>query len=624
MASRIPAMLDSFIIQDAPIGICAFDRNDELILFNRSMEIILGLSAEDVMGKILFGDLSGCIFEKGPGFGQLYFDTKSSLKASFKQCMSLTTPAGKHIFISVRMMPFLTEDENYGGIIAYVEEVSERYYKEKLLIDEIYKFNKFRKLESIYGNIPIIAFRWSGQEGWPVQYVSDNISQLGYTKEDLVSGDLRYIDIVHPDDVEKLMSDVDAFEGTDQIYFSDDYRLISKEGDIVWVNEISLLTEDGGDTPFRYDGIIIDITDRKMKERELERSKAHIESILRATPAGIGVLSDRVFMEVNEKFCEMLGYSREELIGQNTRVMYPDDESYEYVGMEEYSMMNKTGVGMLETRMVRKNGEVMDVILGLTPIYSEPLSECVTFAVLDITDLKNTERELQKRTVELEQLNSLKDLFSDIIRHDILNPASVIGAYAQLLEEMEVDEKKLHFLRKILESNADLIVLLESASRYEKLNSIDEIDFEKIDIADLLRCTISDLSRQIESKGVNVELSSDGPCYTYANPLVSEVFINLVSNALKYGPEADVISVRIIDEGNFWKVTVTDRGSGVNDEDKPFLFDRFRRADKKGIKGTGIGLAIVKRIMELHSGNYGVEDNPEGKGSVFWVTFNKI
>jgi signal transduction histidine kinase len=280
-------------------------------------------------------------------------------------------------------------------------------------------------------------------------------------------------------------------------------------------------------------------------------------------------------------------------------------------------------IGIIETRMVCKNGEVIDVILSSTPIYSESLSEGVTFAVLDITHLKDTERELQKRTEELEQLNSLKDLFSDIIRHDLLNPASAIGAYTQLLEEIEVDEKKLHFLSRISESNASLISLLESASRYEKLNSIKEIEFEKIDIASLFKSTISDLSRQIESKGVTVEFSSEGPCYSCVNPLVSEVFINLLSNAIKYGPENGVISVDIIDDGNVWKVAVADRGNGIDDGHKPFLFDRFKRADKKGIKGTGLGLAIVKRIMGLHGGDYGVADNPEGKGSVFWVTFKK-
>ncbi|WP_342304117.1 PAS domain S-box protein [Methanolobus sp. ZRKC5] len=469
-------MLDSIIVRNAPIGICAFDRNDDFILFNNAMESILGVSAEDVIGKNLFRDIPNHTLDGNPGLRQLYINTKSSLKESFKQRMHVITPLGKHIFLSVRMVPFFSESGDYEGIVIYLEEVSENYYKEKVLIDEIYNV---RNLESIYKCIPIITFSWSCQEGWPVKYVSDNISQLGYSKEDFESGGMRYIDIVHPDDIEKLASDVAAFESTDQVYLSEDYRLVSKAGDVIWVNEISLLSENGGDHPFRYNGIIIDITERKMKEKELKQSKARIESIFRAVPTGIGVVSDRAFVEVNDNLCEMLGYSRGEFVGQNSRMIYPDDETYEHVGLEKYSLINERGTGIVETRMARKDGVIIDVILSSCPIYPESFSKGVTFAVLDITNMKNAERELQKHTKELEQLNHLKDLFSDIIRHDLLSPASTISGYTETLEELEVDEKKLRFLRMISESNKKLINLLESACRYEKLNSIEEIDYHK-------------------------------------------------------------------------------------------------------------------------------------------------
>lgn len=120
-----------------------------------------------------------------------------------------------------------------------------------------------------------------------------------------------------------------------------------------------------------------------------------------------------------------------------------------------------------------------------------------------------------------------------------------------------------------------------------------------------------------------VTFSSDGPCIYAVNPLVSEVFANLLSNAIKYGPEDEEIRIGFHENGNACKVTVADHGDGIPDVDKAFVFNRFKRLDKKGVKGTGLGLAIVKRIMELHGGTYGVEDNTQGKGSVFWVTFKR-
>jgi len=75
----------------------------------------------------------------------------------------------------------------------------------------------------------------------------------------------------------------------------------------------------------------------------------------------------------------------------------------------------------------------------------------------------------------------------------------------------------------------------------------------------------------------------------------------------------------------YWKISVQDSGIGISDEDKTYIFDRFKRVEKANIKGTGLGLAIVKRIIELHEGQIGVEDNPSGKGTVFWVTlYRKI
>ena len=107
------------------------------------------------------------------------------------------------------------------------------------------------------------------------------------------------------------------------------------------------------------------------------------------------------------------------------------------------------------------------------------------------------------------------------------------------------------------------------------------------------------------------------------NPVIEEVFANLLSNAIKYSPIEGKIIIDIIDEGEDWKVKVTDFGEGISDDDKPKLFERFKRVEKGAIKGTGLGLAIVKRLISLHGGTVGIEDNPAGQGSVFWVTMKK-
>jgi signal transduction histidine kinase len=96
-----------------------------------------------------------------------------------------------------------------------------------------------------------------------------------------------------------------------------------------------------------------------------------------------------------------------------------------------------------------------------------------------------------------------------------------------------------------------------------------------------------------------------------------------VSNAVKYTADESIIKIRIDDAGDRWKISFTDQGEGIPDKDKLAVFERFKRLHKDSVRGTGIGLAIVKRIIDLHNEQVGVVDNPEGHGSVFWLTLKK-
>jgi PAS domain S-box-containing protein len=135
---------------------------------------------------------------------------------------------------------------------------------------------------------------------------------------------------------------------------------------------------------------------RKQAESALRESEASISSILRAAPVGIGVVSDRVITHVNDRLCEMTGYARDELVGQNSRILYPTDADYEYVGTEKYRQIREKGTGTVETRWKRKDGTIRDILLSSTPITSESLTTNVTFTALDITERKQAQAGLQK------------------------------------------------------------------------------------------------------------------------------------------------------------------------------------------------------------------------------------
>lgn len=150
--------------------------------------------------------------------------------------------------------------------------------------------------------------------------------------------------------------------------------------------------------------IFRDISERKQAEAALRASEERVRSIFRAAPIGIGCLADRVFLSVNQRFCQMLGYAAEELVGQNARMIYPTDNEFQYVGQEKYRQIKERGIGSVETRFVRKDGQVLDVLLSSAPIDVDDLSKGVTFTAEDITERKQAEAALATYQKQLQML----------------------------------------------------------------------------------------------------------------------------------------------------------------------------------------------------------------------------
>jgi PAS domain S-box-containing protein len=134
-----------------------------------------------------------------------------------------------------------------------------------------------------------------------------------------------------------------------------------------------------------------DITERNRAEEAQRESAAALSSIFRAAPIGIGVVSNRIILRVNDRLCEMTGYSREELIGKSARILYPDDETFEYVGTEKYAQIREHGTGSVETHWQFRDGSTHDILLSSTPLDPTNLAAGVTFTAMDISERKRAE-----------------------------------------------------------------------------------------------------------------------------------------------------------------------------------------------------------------------------------------
>jgi len=237
-------------------------------------------------------------------------------------------------------------------------------------------------------------------------------------------------------------------------------------------------------------------------------------------------------------------------------------------------------------------------------------------------DLRLAEEEARSAAKRLAESNQLKDLFIDIVRHDLLNPASVIRYYTTFLLDRETDPEKRDSYLKIEGVSNRLVDLIRNASKYSRLQEMDHLDCSKMDLAVVILGALASQELALREAGMTVAFLPRGPHPIVANPMLEDVFANLVANAVKYAASGRRLEIEIGDEGACWVVRVRDFGKGIGDQDKPLVFTRVHRLKKEGVEGSGLGLAIVKRLVDLHRGRIWVEDNPAG-GAVFCVRLPK-
>lgn len=361
-----------------------------------------------------------------------------------------------------------------------------------------------------------------------------------------------------------------------------------------------------------------DITERK----RIEESLALFSQAVENAPDGVQIVDmDGFILYSNMAIKKIYGFSPEEFKGKHVNEMNLDPEFASEVILPN---IKKNGQWVGELLVRHKYGKTVPIWLNTSIIRNSKGEPIALMGIIrDITERKNVEDEIKKYAIELEESNRMKELFTDIMTHDLLNPLNIASGYIELFQENETNPRKNAYIETIKRNLDRSLELIENATMLSKLQSMERIDFDDIDLKEVIERVVENLNPIVAEAGIIIEnnIVKSVPCR--GNKIIEEVFSNLISNAVKYASDGKRIIIKCVDEGDIWNIKIIDFGEGIKDAEKTAIFKRFHRMEKKGVKGTGLGLAIAGKIMGLHNGRIWVEDNPQG-GAIFVVEIPKL
>ncbi|MFN8436633.1 MAG: PAS domain-containing sensor histidine kinase [Cytophagales bacterium] len=348
-----------------------------------------------------------------------------------------------------------------------------------------------------------------------------------------------------------------------------------------------------------------------------------LNAIINTAVDGIITIDNRGLIEsINPAVTKLFGYSKQELIGKNISILMPEpDRSRHDMYMDKYEKTHKAniiGKGR-EVLGKRKDGSTFPFLLSISEIVIKD-KKIFTGIIHDISELREVKDALQKE----KQLNELKSRFVTMASHEFRTPLSAILSSASLISKyisLEDNEKRIKHINRIKSSVATLTNILNdflSISRLEEgMVQVNPSDFDieelSSEIMDELNSYLKD-GQQIKYQHVgNKDLNLD-------KNIIKNIIINLISNASKYSSEGKEIIFNTEISENILNIYVKDKGIGIPDDDKPFLFNRFFRAHNAGnIQGTGLGLNIVKKYIDLLNGTISYKSELN-EGTEFYIS----
>ncbi|MGZ8430218.1 MAG: PAS domain-containing hybrid sensor histidine kinase/response regulator [Candidatus Deferrimicrobiaceae bacterium] len=483
-----------------------------------------------------------------------------------------------------------------------------------------------RQLVSLMNNVPGAVYR--GHPDWTMSMLGADIERfIGHPAEEFSAKGKRWLEVVHPDDLDMVKGRIREAVRNRERVLRLEYRLRNRDGSIWWVGDRRQMIF-GEDGRLRWvDGLLLDITDRKRSETALRLTQFSVD---RGSDAAYWMGADGRLLYVNDKACEALGYSREELLSMKIQEINPDFPSERWPSHWEELRQRQTY--SVESKHRTKDGRLIPVEVTANYIEFDG-KEYNCASARDITYRKRAEEEsrlLQSQLIQAQKMEAL-GLLAGGIAHDFNNLLTGILGYANLLcyrkgIDPEVERAAVAIQRASERASNLTAQLLGFARKGKNLNI-------EVDLGGLVTAVTGLLERTLDQRiRIVTDFHPEEGCVLGDPSQLDQVVMNLAVNGCDSMPEGGRLKIAtervFLDEafcrdregmtpGNYLLLSVGDTGIGIPPENLERIFDPFFTTKPQG-KGTGLGLSMVFGIVRNHGGCVDVRSEA-GAGTEFRV-----
>jgi PAS domain S-box-containing protein len=383
--------------------------------------------------------------------------------------------------------------------------------------------------------------------------------------------------------------------------------------------------------PLCYVGIKRDITERKQAERAQLRNEAQLTDFFENSTIGLHwVGPDGTVLRVNQAELDMLGYTREEYEGHHLAEFHVDQNAINDI------LTRLQGGEVLQdydARLRCKDGSIKHVRIN-SSVYREDgmfiHTRCFT---RDITQRKRAEEDraelLQRERAaraEAEKANRLKDEFLATLSHELRTPLNAVIGWSRMLGSGRLDRENSKHALEVIERNAwaqkQIIEDILDVSRV--ITGKLQLNLSPVDLVAVIDAALDATRPAMEAKEIQIETLIDASLRMVSGDVdrLQQVVWNILSNAAKFTPNGGRVEISVSQSATHVHVQVKDTGPGIEPEFLPYVFERFRQADGSTTRthgGLGLGLAIVRHLVELHGGTIAVENSEAGSGAIFTI-----